>query len=80
MARFTTGNHPCTEIPWVRLLRREVEGLVRKKNGTDYLRNLEAKAELTCVDSDLRRLKAQIARLEQRKAELIAELAANSGK
>ncbi len=66
--------------PWVRLLRREVEALVRKKNGKDYLRNIEAKAELTCINADLARLKAQIARLEQRKAELIAELAATSRK
>jgi hypothetical protein len=66
--------------PWLRLLRREVEALFRKKHSKDYLRNLEAKTELTCIDSDLRRLKAQIARLEQRKAELIAELNPASGK
>ncbi len=66
--------------PWLRLLRREVEALVRKKNGKDYLRNIEAKTELTCINSDLARLKAQIARLELRKAELIAELTPASGK
>lgn len=58
--------------PWLRLLRREVEALVRKKHGKDYMRDLEAKAELTCINSDLVRLKVQIARLEQRRAELIA--------
>ena len=66
--------------PWLRLLRREVEALVRKKNGKDYLRNLQAKTELTCINSDLRRLRVQIARLEQRKAELMAELPPASGK
>lgn len=59
--------------PWLRLLRREVEALVRKKRGNSYLRGQQAKTELARVNRELRRLKVQIARLEQRKAKLIAD-------
>jgi hypothetical protein len=58
--------------PWLRLLRREVEALVRKKHGAKHLKDQQAKTELTNIDRDLRRLRLQIARLEKRKAELIA--------
>ena len=58
--------------PWLRLLRREVEALVRKEHGSNYLRGQQAKTELASVNRELRRLKAQIARLEERKAKLIA--------
>jgi hypothetical protein len=56
--------------PFLRLLRREVEALVKKKHGDDYLRDLQAKTELAQVDRELKRLKAQIAALEERKAAL----------
>jgi hypothetical protein len=58
--------------PWLRLLRREVEALVRKKHGNNYLRDQQAKTELARINRELRRLKVQIARLEERKAKLIA--------
>jgi hypothetical protein len=58
--------------PWLRLLRREVEALVRKKHGNEYLRGQQAKTELAHVNRELRRLKIQIARLEDRKTKLIA--------
>src|SRR5438876_8270076 len=45
--------------PWLRLLRREVEALVKKNHGDRYL-------------MDLRRLKTQMAALEERKSKLIA--------
>jgi len=57
--------------PWLRLLRREVEALVRKEHGNNYLRGQQAKTELASVNRELRRLKARIARLEERKAKLI---------
>jgi hypothetical protein len=57
--------------PWVRLLRREVEALVRKKHGNQYLRDQEAKTELARINRELRRLNVQVARLEERKAQLI---------
>lgn len=58
--------------PWLRLLRREVEALVRKTHGDNYVRDRQAKAELTRIDRELRLLEVQIARLEEWKAKLIA--------
>ncbi|PYT30170.1 MAG: hypothetical protein DMG57_09075 [Acidobacteria bacterium] len=52
--------------PWLRLLRREVEALVLKKHGYKYLRDQQAKTELARINHELRRLKVQIARLEER--------------
>ena len=58
--------------PWLRLLRREVEAMVRGKHGDNYLKDRKAKTELACINRELRRLKTQIARLEERKSKLIA--------
>ena len=60
--------------PWLRLLRGEVEALVRKKHGNDYLEDRRSKAELVRINRELKRLKAQVARLEERKSELVAGL------
>jgi len=58
--------------PWFRLLRREIEALVREKHGANYLRDRRAKTELARINRELKRLKGQIAALEVRKAKLIA--------
>jgi hypothetical protein len=58
--------------PWLRLLRREVEALVKKNRGETYLKGRQAKTELALINRELRRLKAQIAQLEERKSKLIA--------
>ena len=50
--------------PWLRLLRREVEALVKEKNGANYLRDRQAKTELARINRELKRLKGQIAALE----------------
>lgn len=60
--------------PFLRLLRREVEALVKKKHGGSYLIDQKAKAELAHVNLDLKRLKARIAALEEHKARLTDEL------
>ena len=60
--------------PWLRLLRREVEALVRKKHGENYLKDRQAKTELARINRELKRLKTQIARLEERKSNLIADI------
>ena len=60
--------------PWLRLLRREVEALVKKKRGNAYLKDQQAKTELARVNRELKRLKTQVAALEGRKSQLIAEL------
>ena len=62
------GNH------FLRLLRREVEALVKKKHGDKYLKDQQAKTELARISRELKRLKTQIAALEERKAKLIADL------
>jgi hypothetical protein len=61
--------------PFLRLLRREVEALVKKKHGGDFLKERQAKTELTRVKRELKRLKAETAVLEERKSKLLAELA-----
>ena len=60
--------------PWLRLLRREVEALVKKKHGNDYLKDHRAKTELGGINRELKRLKARVAALEERKAKLMADL------
>ena len=59
--------------PWLRLLRREVEALVKKKHGDNYLKDRQAKTELARINRELKRLKTQIAKLEERKSKLLAD-------
>ena len=59
--------------PWLRLLRREVEALVRQKHGDNYLKDRQSKAELARINRELKRLKTQTARLEEKKSKLIAD-------
>ena len=56
------------------LLRCEVEALVEKKHGLGYLENQRAKAELALVNRELKRLKTEVAALEARRTELLAEI------
>lgn len=60
--------------PWLRLLRREVEALIKTKHGDDHLQNRQAKTELARVNRELKRMKTQVAALEERRSQLIAEL------
>jgi len=60
--------------PWLRLLRREVEALVKKKHGDDYLEVQQAKTELAGINRKLKQMKTQVAVLEERKAKLMADL------
>jgi hypothetical protein len=50
--------------PFLRLLRREVEALVAKKHGGNYLKEKKDKKELTRINSELRQLKSRISALE----------------
>ena len=61
--------------PFLRLLRREVEALVKKKNGADYLKGQQAKTELARINRELKRLGTQVAALEEQKSKLMADLA-----
>lgn len=69
-ARYTSifGN-PC-----IRLLRREVEALVKNKRGANYLNEQQAKNDLAQVNRDLKQLKKQAANLEKRRSDLMARL------
>jgi hypothetical protein len=60
--------------PWLRLLRREVEGLVQARYGDRYLRERQARAELARVNRELKRVRTQLAALEERRSELISDL------
>ena len=64
--------------PFLRLLRREVEAMVKKEHGGDFLKKRQAKAELARINRDLKQLKAQVAALEDRKACLMDELGTGS--
>ena len=61
--------------PSMRFLRLEVEALVAKKRGGNYLKDQKAKTELASINLNLKRLKAQIVKLEERKGKLLAGLA-----
>ena len=65
--------------PYLRLLRSEVEALVDEKYGTNYLKKKKLKTELTQINRELKRLKAAVASLEKRKAELLEKLGNNKG-
>jgi len=54
--------------PWLRLLRREVEALARTKRGDRYVNEQQAPAELTRVNREIRRLRTELAELEERRA------------
>ena len=60
--------------PFLRLVRREVEALVKKSHGVNYLSAQQTKTELASINRELKRLKAQIAVLEERKLMLRADL------
>ena len=65
---YVSGN------PYFKLVRSEVEAFVDEKYGSDYLRKKKIKKELAQTNKELKGLKAQVASLEQRKAELLASL------
>ena len=50
--------------PWLRLLRREVEALAKSRHGDRYVREQQDKAELARVNREIRRLRSELAELE----------------
>ncbi len=60
--------------PFLRLLRREVERLVKRRRGQRYLKDQQLKTQLANVNRELKLLKARMATLETRKSQLIAGL------
>jgi hypothetical protein len=62
--------------PWLRLLRREVEELVRSGQGEQYLWERQARTELAGINRELKQLRTQLAALEKRRAALLFDLSA----
>ena len=78
-AGIRAGKLRCREAsmhgnPWLRLLRREVEALVKARHGGGYLKIKRAKTELARIEREMRRLKQRAADLGARKAALLVEL------
>ncbi len=57
-----------------KLIRSEVETFVAEKYGSNYLKEYKIKKKLAQTNKKLKQLKTQVASLEQRKAELLANL------
>ena len=60
--------------PWLRLLRRELETLMETTYNDRDHRYRRAKAELSRVERDLKRLRAEAAALEEHRTKLLADL------
>ena len=60
--------------PYLRLLRAEVEALVKEKHGATCLSRLKLQTELKSVKSQIRSLKTKLKGLEKRRTELSDEL------
>ena len=60
--------------PWYRLLRHEVESLVRDKSGQDHLHKKKIQKELADLNTEVRKLTTRLKAIERRRAELTKEL------
>ena len=60
--------------PWFRLLRHEVEALVKEKSGQGHLHRKKLEKELADINKETRKLKARLTALERRRSELAKEL------
>jgi len=60
--------------PWLRLLRHEVETIVREKSGPAQLHKRKLEKELTDIQKETRKIKVRLAALERRRAELMKEI------
>ena len=60
--------------PWYRLLRHEVESLVRDKSGLDHLNKKKLQKELADLNTEARKLTTRMKAMGRRRAELMKEL------
>lgn len=60
--------------PWFRLLRHEVEALVRQKGGQSHLNKKKLQKELADLDKESKKIKTRLKVIERRRAELTEEL------
>ena len=59
--------------PWYRLLRHEVESLVREKSGPEHLHQKKLQQELADLTKEARKLTTRLKVIERRRAELMTE-------
>lgn len=62
--------------PWLRLLRREVEDLIESTYNDRDHRQKRAKTEVARVDRELKKLRTEVAVLEDSRAKLLSDLQA----
>ena len=60
--------------PWFRLLRHEVEALIKDTNGQDGLQKKKLQKELADINKEARKLKTRLKAIERRRAELTKDL------
>jgi hypothetical protein len=60
--------------PWFRLLRHEVEALVKEKGGQDHLHTKKLEKELSDLDKEARKLETRLKAIEGRRAVLMKKL------
>ena len=60
--------------PWYRLLRQEVESLVRERSGPQHLHQKKLRQELADLTKEARKLTTRLKVIERRRAELVTEL------
>jgi len=60
--------------PWYRLLRHEVESLVRDKGGQDHLTKKKLQKELADLNTEAKKITTRLKAIERRRAELMKEL------
>ena len=60
--------------PWFRLLRHEVEALVKEKSGKDGLQKKKLQKDLADLDKEARKIKTRLKAIERRRAELTENL------
>jgi hypothetical protein len=60
--------------PWFRLLRHEVEALVKEKSGKDHLHKKKLQKELSDLNKEARKLKSRLKAIEQRREEWTKEI------
>jgi hypothetical protein len=60
--------------PWFRLLRHEVESLVRNKGGLDHLHKKKLEKELADLNKEARKITTRLKAIERRQTELKKEL------
>jgi len=62
--------------PWLRLLRREVEELMKSTHNDRDHRQRRARADLARIDRELKKLRSEVTALEEHQAKLVADLEA----